>query len=519
MLKRHDETPFIEKESWTCMDKRVILTKISVIMKGTLLLLVLLFLVGCDSLGGSYNDFIQNSASEIEQSSQLTPIESENQASESSIEAGLDEFIDARLVPEQSMVENALLSLEDLSFGDLIFSTNQRFIQKQQAFEVAVDSFQMYEVTNYETKFESEFNFDQSGASILLMHATITNTSNDTFYFPIEELRLTYPSATIHNYPSKNLYPMESGNLADILLANSGEMAPQTAVEGYLVYGIGGEATQEILEAGNFYLTVVPPRENLSQIVGLGSNPLGEELPLFLPINEETSEQLLLNMTYIQDRLTTELWGTKQIISTEQLNQTEVDQEGVEVTMNRIEVSEFVPNEQYEEAFQYFTYGQMIVSIEYVVTNHSDVDVLPIDGSASLVINGDEIKDDYILINELYGKSLKPGQNYSVVKTFALDKMSYANNWQGNDYYFSLTIPFANQSNENEVNIVETIDGSEDELMEETLDLDKSEVFFEFTWSPELAYYVNQDLELLTQKEWLEKQVSEEEATDEIEAD
>ena len=57
------------------------------------------------------------------------------------------------------------------------------------------------------------------------------------------------------------------------------------------------------------------------------------------------------------------------------------------------------------------------------------------------------------------------------------------------------------------------------EITEESLDLDKSEAFFEFTWSPELAYYVNDDLELITQKEWLEKQVSEEESSDEIDTE
>src|SRR5699024_7081233 len=144
---------------------------------------------------------IQNSANEMEQSSQLTPIESKEIA-ESEVENGLDELVDTRFVPEQSMVESALLSREDLTIGEQIFSTQEHFVQKQQAFEVSIDNFQMFEVESYDALLESEFNFDENGASIILMHATITNTSDEIFYFPIEELRLSYPSATIHNYPS-----------------------------------------------------------------------------------------------------------------------------------------------------------------------------------------------------------------------------------------------------------------------------------------------------------------------------
>lgn len=485
------------------------------IIKVSTLLLSTFILVGCDSFGNNYDEFIQNSANEMEQSSQLTPIESKEIA-ESEVENGLDELVDTRFVPEQSMVESALLSREDLTIGEQIFSTQEHFVQKQQAFEVSIDNFQMFEVESYDALLESEFNFDENGASIILMHATITNTSDEIFYFPIEELRLSYPSATIHNYPSTALYPMESGNLVDILMANSGEMAPQMAVEGFLMYGVGGEATEEIMDAERFYLSVVPPRQDLSQIVGLGSNPLGEELPLYLPTTEETASQLLLNMTYIQDRLTTEMWGRKELVASQQLDQTETSDEGVSVTLKRVEISDFEPYEAYEEAFQYFSYGQMIVSIEYEVTNGSDKDILPIDGSASLVINGDEIKDDYILINELYGKTLKPGQSYTVVKSFALDKMSYTENWQGNDYYLSLSIPVDETKAESRLTSEESMDeaSSDENEGEELFQASSPEYFFEFTWIPELNYFIDDELNLVSQEEWQNRQTSEDALTE-----
>ena len=501
------------------------------LIQSSMLLMSAFFLMGCDSIGDNYNTFIQDSANDLEQSSQLTQIESDSTI-ESEAATHADEFIDTRLVPEQSMLESALFSREDLTFGETVFSSTDRFIQKQQAFEVSVDSMQMIEVESFDNALESEFNFDEKGASLILLHATITNTSDETFYFPIDELRLSYPSATIHNYPSNALYPMESGNLADILLTNSGEMGPQTAVEGYLIYGVGGEATEGILAAESLYLTVVPPRQNLSQIVGLGSNALGEELPLYLPTTKEMAVKLLRNMTYIQDRLTTELWGEKEIIASQTFDQTETTDEGVSVTLKRIEVSDFKPNEAYEEAFQYFNYGQVLVSLEYQVTNESEFDILPVNGSASLVINGDEIKDDYILINELYGTTLKAGDSYTVIKSFALDKMSYAENWQENDFYISLSIPIDDTSVPKEVAaeslVDEDVEADEvaeiDDLGAELLSVAIPEFFFEFTWTPDLLFFVDENMELISQKDWQAQHAPEEvndndDENDEAEAD
>ena len=491
--------------------------------KGLGLMLASICLIGCDSISTGYDDFIENSANEIDNSSQLTSVQADTSDEGSVMESSTDDFIDTRLVPEQSMVENALLAKEEITIDEQVFSLSQNFIQKQQAFEVSVDTINMFEVEEFDESLASEFNFSTDEGSIVLLHATITNTSDETFYFPIEELRLSYPGAIIQNYPSAQLYPMESGNLAQILLANSGEMAPQTAVEGYLVYGIGREETEEILDLGSFYLTVVPPRQSLNEIVGLGSNPLGDELPLYLPINDENGQQLLLNTTYIQDRLTTEWWGYKEIIASEDLNASISTDDDVKITLLRAEVSDFTPHKSYEDAFQYFNYGQVIVSIEYEVTNNSKNDLLPIDGRASLVINGDEISDDYVLINEMYGKTLKPGDSYKVVKTFALDKMTYADYWQGEDVYISINVPTVEDSTGESSETSETLSDeesvSEDLLAEEVLEESKIEYYADFVWSPSYQFFVDEAFELIPWSERENIQESEFDEDEEIDID
>lgn len=462
--------------------------------KIVLLLSLGAILAGCGSLSESYTEFIDEQVSSNEESLLETPTETVEETPTSGL-------VDIRLVPELSMVEHALKDNQLYQLDELLFNSSKNFIQKQASFEISIDQINMYSVEEWDESLDYQFNHETGEGGIVLLDVTITNTSNDTFYFPIEELKLSYPEAPFQNFPSHDLYPLESGNLAQILLENQGELAAQSAVEGYLVYGVGDEALEEILELGSFYLTVVPPRQSLNQIIGLDSTVLGEELPLFLPVDSKAETQLSLNAGYIQDRLTTEWWGEKTLLANDQLNERQEDAD-IAVTLKQVELADFETKTAYEEVFQNFVHGQVIVSLEYEIENNSDFSVLPIDGEASLVINGDEIQSDYLLINEHYGKVLEPGQSSTVIKTFALDKMRYQELWQGEEIYISINVPVNGVDEVAEE--VEEVEDSEDlpvtenqvDLLEETSSAPTS-FYFEFSWLPDLKWFVNTEMELV----------------------
>lgn len=479
-----------------------------------LLLLLSGVLAGCGSISENYTEFIDEKAYSEE------VVLEDNQA-ESVEESQAIGLVDIRLVPELSMVEHAMMDNELYKVNELLFNSAKTFFQKQASFELAIEQVTVYSVEDWDESLDSQFNHDPGEGGIVLLDVTLTNTSNDTFYFPIEELKLSYPDAPFQNYPSHDLYPLESGNLAQILLENQGELAAQSAVEGYLVYGVGEEALEEITDLGSFYLTVVPPRQTLDQIIGLDSTVLGEELPLFLPVDKKAEAQLSLNSGYIQDRLTTEWWGEKTILASELLNDRQ-EEADIAVTLNRIELAEFETKAAYEEVFQNFVHGQVIVSLEYEIENNSEVAVLPIDGAASLVINGDEINSDYLLINERYGKVLEPGQSSTVIKTFALDKMRYQELWQGEEIYISINVPVDQVDNELEEAVAELeeeedVDDmmTEDEKQAELLEEGSTPVtnfYFEFNWLPTLNLFVDDAMELV--EELPEEETEDEEIED-----
>lgn len=494
-MKNIGNNKFIKRKSW---------------VRVSFLLVLGVMLTGCESLSDSYSEFIDEQASP---SSTEESVLTEN--SSQTVEEESSGLIDSRLVPELAMVENALLENDLYDVKEGLYETSTNFTQKQATFEVSVDQLNVYAIEEWDESLDHQFDAESGEAGIVLLNMTITNTSKETFYFPIDELRLSHLDAPFQNFPSHDLYPLESGNLAQILLENQGELGAQSAVEGYLVFGVSGEALDEIMDLGSFYLTVVPPRQSLDQIIGLDSTILGEELPMFLPVKDEIETQLSLNAANIQDRLTTEWWGEKTILATEQLNQQQEDS-GLTVTLKRAELSDFKPNDTYEEAFQNFIHGQLIVSLEYEVQNNSEHPILPIDGPGSLVINGDEITSEYLLINELYGKVLEPGQTYTMVKTFALDKMRYYDMWQNEEISISLSLPIATKDDSDAAEEQEQEQDMKDENSEET-----DEFYFQFNWLPTLQLFVDESMELVDElpQDNLEEPFSDEEGALEEESE
>ncbi|UUX33972.1 hypothetical protein [Fundicoccus culcitae] len=486
----------------------------------TLMVVSVFFLAACDDLSGQYEQFIQEQAADSHET--IESVVSDNS------EHLMNDVIDTRLVPEFNQVESELHTLEGIEIGETLFASTQSHSQSQDAFEINIRTFKLFEVDSIDESLLKDFGYSEDAAAVVLIHAAITNTTNETFYFPIEELRLSYRDAPMSFLPSQTLYPSASGNLSQILLQNNGEITAGTMVEGYVVYGLNASALESIQAAESFYLNVVPPRQNVDEIVGLGANLLGNELPLFLPITDEAEEEISLNNTYIQDRLTTEWWGTKTLLAAEDVSLTDSDQD-VHYQVEKIEVADFEPFENYVDAFQNFNYGQVIVSVQYTVDNQSQHAILPVDGDASLVIGEDEIKSDYALINQLYGEVLQPGESMTVIKTFALDKMRYYDVWQGMNFYIAINTPIddsylENQSDDEVGNESTSTDESTDRLnesvdeflqedtsivvndgwndeemdgFEETLDL----LFVQFSWEPVYQRYINDDLDIVSQRD------------------
>lgn len=447
---------------------------------------VAIFLVGCGKIEES-NEAV---ASEQDQNQVVTdlepPIDEDNENTT---------VIDQRFVPEFSQVIADLSASEDLTIADeVFFSINESFIQTQNNFQLSVDNMQVYEVEKAAESVISEFNYEDNPGAVVLMEVAITNLTDETIYYPIEGLRMSYQSGDVQMHPSSALYPSRSGDLTKILEQNNGEIGPSRTVNGYIIYSFGQDEWEEASELGNVYLTVVPPQSDADAISGVGASLLGDERILHLPLNEETETQLSENNQMIQDRLSSEWWGNKTILAKEELNQVSEDEDNdVSVELLRAEISDFEPRDIYEENFQNFGYGQVIVSIEYEITNNSENKLLPVDGIATLQIGDDAINSDYVLINDYNGTVLEPGDSYTTIKTFALDKLRYQETWQGEPIYIAVNTPVKHE--------VEVAIDEEDDIAQEVDSLESTDElihYFDFSWTPSLIKYINEELEIVS---------------------
>lgn len=462
-----------------------------------LLPIVGMILSGCDSVNQKYNQFIEQKAEES------TVVESEETTEVP------EKLVDIRLVPEFVQVEEAVKAIDNLEIGEEIYRTSQTITQSQDKFDISVNQMVVYEAKSDDQLLGIKSTDSDEGA-IVIVNVAITNKTTETFYFPIDELKLSYPNAPVARMATSGLYPLQSGNLYEILLSdNHGAISPTSTVEGYLVYSLTKEDFEHIKEQNAFNLTVVPPRLDADSIVGLSSTDLGYVLPLYLPLTDTIEQELVDKNKQIQDRISAEWWGHKEILADEILEEKDTDGE-VDFTLKRIEISDFTPKENYEETFQYFPNGQVIVSLQIEIDNQSEHTLLPTDSLVNLVINGDTIQSDYILINELYGEHLEPGEKRTIIKTFALDKYTYQQNWQNQDVQIYIQVsPDDSIDNQDATTTVE--ESTEVEQVEEFMTGDESEIIVgeeigeatelmyvgNFVWEPKLVKYINEDLEVV----------------------
>ena len=422
---------------------------------------------------------------------ETTPVASTTVESSSSQVKVVENTADFGTKANYPQLEVLLKQSNDVKLKDSLYQTEKVFNANQENFDVTIDMAKVYQVEQVANKeLESEFNFESKPGALVVLHVQIKNKTSDKFYFPIEELKLSFNDATLTVAPSFQLYPADAGNLALQLSDNQGLIEAGATAEGYLVYGLGGDSFEQAKQDGFYYLDVLPPKRNTADIAGVGANALGDERLLYLPLNSQTEASLLESQTHLADRLTTEYWGQKTILADEKL-QDKQSGEGINVTLNRLEVSDFTPNTFNEAAFRNFKYGAVIVTVEYQVTNNTQEILLPVDGVATLTINGDPITSDYVLTNQVYGKELAPGQSMRVMKTFALDKKRYQENWQGHPY--DLSIAVMEKGPEVDSGSVSSSDSSS---TTEAIAAEPKKYELKFSLTPKLLKQLNAELQL-----------------------
>ncbi|WP_028125204.1 hypothetical protein [Eremococcus coleocola] len=458
-------------------------------------LLVLLFCLGgltaCQSVSNKYANLVEEQANnKISQESQANA--NESKATE----------IDPRLVPEFSQVLTDFSNFEGLELESSSFQSKQAFKLNQENFQMTVNQMAILPVDKMSQTMKEEAKLTDEGSdinSLVLVYTTIENLTDQDLHLSIEDITMGPIDDTEMVYADQSLYPSQSGNLQTIVNDSQSKLQGKASVDGYLVFSLTKDLEEQISREGHLKLSMNEPTPIDDKGVQLD---LGNKLALFLPISEESETMIVSQSQFIADRLTTEFWGQKTELAAQNL-ETSQEEEGVTLTTKRVEVTDFAPFEHYEEIFKNFEFGQVIVSIEYEISNQTEQTIYPVDGQSRLIIGEDPIEADYVLINEEYGQGVEPGQSKRIIQTFALDKKRYQEVWQGQDYQFEIIIP--NQSRADQSDTGLTVAQSEDSGEEETssessLEEQEAQNFvYVISYQPQLKLFVDDNLDLVDQ--------------------
>ncbi|MBF0937293.1 hypothetical protein, partial [Abiotrophia sp.] len=92
---------------------------------------------------------------------------------------------------EELLKQNSQVKINPQAF----YQTDDDFKADQQNFAVTVDMLRLYTVNSFAKELENEFNFEEGGGGLVVMHVSITNKTKETVHYPIEELKLSYNEA------------------------------------------------------------------------------------------------------------------------------------------------------------------------------------------------------------------------------------------------------------------------------------------------------------------------------------
>ena len=439
----------------------------------------LFVLVGC---GNRYESFIEDQAEHIAEEH-----ESESKSSES------DLTLDERIVPEFNQIEKALLNTKTINISKPALQVKERFSEDFEDVLISIENFAVYDVDEADKSLIKEYNFEDEAGAIIYVGMTIANQRGEDIKVPVDNFRLSFLNGSQQAYPSRALYFLPNGNLGSIMQNAENILPAESYVEGYLAFGIGKEMYKEMKASGFFTLNT---EFSLSNNVALMDN---FETKIHLPLTEKTKASLINNELMLADRLSTEWWGDKTLLAEAKPNE-RVRLDKVTVSLDKIQITDFKPFKTYKSAFENFLNGQIIVTAEFTVKNNSEKVLLPIDGQATLLIGEDKIFDDYLLINQLYNQRLEPGEEMTVIRSFALDKMRYFDHWQNEEMSVSLTIPTLSEDEPEE-------ESSADEKLNESVDpaealsnepsLEENALLFEWKYQPKLLKWINIEMDVV----------------------
>lgn len=350
----------------------------------------------------SSDDVGESEASE-EEASESTEEESEDTEEESPASA-----------IDWSEVEAAIQENMEAESIELLFESSEAIEFNENDVTSVLEGYAYYQVENFDRDFRIQYDQDELGGVLVLKVNLENNTDGQVYHNNLPRIQAAGTDEIVGE--SSNMMGYENEDYFDPTYQ---VMEAGDSKTGYLSYYILPEVMESIEANGSLNVEFFGFRnqEDYSGSEDIMANPI-----FMLPFSEEAAEQATATSGQYPDRIISDNMGNKTLIDEAEGINASQEEEEIVVTVDGFQISEFVPNSDYEEAVGEFPGGVVLVNVKVDITNNSE-DTIDLGGVySSLVLGGMvEVRNNNFLQEDAYGSVIEPGETGTTYQLFSIE--------------------------------------------------------------------------------------------------
>lgn len=356
------------------------------------LALPLLLLTGCIQIGQP----IQESEGSTEVSSKQKEEESSVEETEESSEEEIDNIETETSETKETTKESSASSSNSSSVSwsdleqdlkektettslDMLYENMKPLIYEENDVEIQVKGYRYYEIKNFTRNLRIPFGDQNAEGGVIVLAVSLKNdTDKDVYYGNGFSFSLTGSRAYLTR--TKN---MITDDMEGTLISNDSKIKAGEELEGFIPFAVEPDEMEKISENKEASLQV--PGIYTKKGSFKSSDALLEEHKETVPFGSAGEAKAETASEFYPDKATAENMGTKTMLVSKELNETK-EFEGVKVTLDGYQFSDFEPNEDQESRFSKFETGVVLLTAKVTVQNNGKETLQFNDTSAALKI-------------------------------------------------------------------------------------------------------------------------------------
>lgn len=349
------------------------------------------------------SDDVEESEASEEETSESTEEESEDTEEESPASA-----------IDWSEVEAAIQENMEAESIELLFESSEAIEFSENDVTSVLEGYAYYQVENFDRDFRIQYDQDELGGVLVLKVNLENNTDGQVYHNNLPRIQAAGTDEIVGE--SSNMMGYENEDYFDPTYQ---VMEAGDSKTGYLSYYILPEVMESIEANGSLNVEFFGFRnqEDYSGSEDIMANPI-----FMLPFSEEAAEQATATSGQYPDRIISDNMGNKTLIDEAEGINASQEEEEIVVTVDGFQISEFVPNSDYEEAVGEFPGGVVLVNVKVDITNNSE-DTIDLGGVySSLVLGGMvEVRNNNFLQEDAYGSVIEPRETGTTYQLFSIE--------------------------------------------------------------------------------------------------